>query len=99
VRSQQAPEVSSEVRLLNEAERSLRQGDASGALRRVQEHRAAFPRSTLDQEREAIAIEALVRLGHPERARRRFDRWARRYPESSYRWRLEAMLGGPSDAR
>jgi outer membrane protein assembly factor BamD (BamD/ComL family) len=46
----------------------------------------------LVQEREVIAIEALVKTGRKEDARTRADRFKTRFPGSSHTRRLDALL-------
>jgi hypothetical protein len=86
------PPVADAIALIDAAERSLRSADPAAALRLTQEHERLFPSSVFGEEREAIAIEALARLGHTDEARRRFARFSERHPESGYRWRLGPLL-------
>jgi hypothetical protein len=58
----------------------------------AEEHLARFPRSALAQEREVLAIDALVRLGRRDEARTRLDRFARQWPTSAHLVRLEHLL-------
>jgi outer membrane protein assembly factor BamD (BamD/ComL family) len=52
-----------------------------------------FPSGALVQEREVVAIEALVQLGRQDDARERAGRFLRRFPASVYQRHLEALLG------
>lgn len=83
--------LAEEVRLISRAQRAVR-GSPGRALSLTRRHRARFPRGVLVQEREALAIEALVRLGRRDQARRRADRLYRRSPATGYRLRIEALL-------
>lgn len=65
--------------LLDNARSLLRTGDPAGALDAVARHDARFPRTMFQEEREALAIRALVALGRMAEARARTDAFARRY--------------------
>jgi len=58
----------------------------------TREHRARFPDGAHAEERDRIAIEALVRLGGIDDARVAGDRFFSRYPQSIYRSRIEDLL-------
>jgi hypothetical protein len=87
--------------MLLQAARGALQSDPARALSLTQEHRRTFARGMLIQEREAIAIEALGRLGRRAEAQTRMARFLSQYPNSPYRTRLEAALGprDPAAAR
>jgi hypothetical protein len=78
-----APDPTAELRLLERAQQALR-ADPARALVFAEEHRQRFARGQFAQEREMIAIEALVSLGQSERAATRARAFARRYPDSSH---------------
>ncbi len=80
-----------EYRLLRSARQAL-VGDPAQALALAQEHARRFPRGMLAQEREAIAVEALVRLGRRREARARARGFFAAYPSSPYRSRIERLL-------
>lgn len=80
-----------EFPLLNRAHRALPR-DPAGALALAEEHRRRFPGSSLDQERELIAITALVDLGRMAEARRKADQFARQYPASAYVGRIHTLV-------
>jgi hypothetical protein len=65
------------------------------ALEATDQHHAQFRNGVFAQEREAIAIEALVRLGKPARARQRAKAFHSRYPNSAYARRLETIAPLP----
>jgi outer membrane protein assembly factor BamD (BamD/ComL family) len=65
----------------------------AAALRALDEHRARFPRGTFVQEREVLAIEALVHLGRRQEAKARADAFARAFPASAHRRRIAVLLG------
>ena len=78
----------SEAELLERARGSLA-SNPSRALALTEQHRARFPGGVLTQEREVIAIEALKRLGRTDEAARRAADFARRYPGSAYKKKLD----------
>lgn len=82
----------SEAEFLERARGALGQSPAA-ALSLANQHRARFPAGVLAEEREVIAIEALKRLGRSAEAERRVEAFARRFPGSAYRKKLEAGTG------
>jgi len=84
-----------ELALLERAQRVLR-SDPAAALALAESHRARFERGALAQEREMLAIEALLRLERRAHAERRARAFAQRYPQSSHGPRLRDLLrSGP----
>ena len=81
-----------EVKLLERAQDALRSRPAE-ALALCNDHAQRFPSGMLVQEREVIAIEALVKTGRKDEARKRADRFRSRFPGSSHTRRLDALLG------
>ncbi|HEV8547607.1 MAG TPA: hypothetical protein VGQ57_01245 [Polyangiaceae bacterium] len=79
--------------LLDQARAALRRGDGAAALDAVRQHLARFPRTAFEEEREAVAIKALVMLGAGDEARRRVAQFAQRYPKSLLLPALKAALG------
>ena len=67
-----------------EIRRTLRAGDASGALRLLEQARQHFPHGALGQEREALSIEALAKSGARDAAARKADAFLRAHPKSPY---------------
>jgi len=86
------PSAESEMDLLRRAQDALSANPAS-ALSLCGEHERSFARSSFAQEREVIAITALLRLGRRGEAEARADRFARNYPTSGHRRRIDALLG------
>ena len=81
-----------EMALIREAQSRLG-ADPAGALARAESHRRRFgDGGVLAQEREVVAIDALVRLDRRAEARRRADRFATRYPTSAHRRRIEVIV-------
>jgi hypothetical protein len=81
-----------EVKLLERAQDALRSRPAD-ALALCTEHERRFPRGMLAQEREVIAIEALVKEGRIPDATARADRFAAAHPSSTHQRRIDALLG------
>lgn len=82
-----------EVELLERAHRALAQGQPQRALEVTIEHQA-MTGAVLVQERERIAIEALVHLGKLEVARARAEQFRRSYPTSGYAPRITTLVDG-----
>ncbi|HEX6274902.1 MAG TPA: hypothetical protein VFZ53_17790 [Polyangiaceae bacterium] len=80
-----------ETELLRAARLTL-DGSPAQALGLSERHRSEYPNGALTQEREVIAITALVRLGRSGDARARAERFARAYPSSPYQRRIDALL-------
>ena len=75
---------------LLERARSALASNPSRALSLTTEHKLRFPGGILAQEREVIAIEALKRLGKSDQASLRADEFAKHYPGSAHRHKLDA---------
>lgn len=65
------------------------------ALTLVEQHVDRFPFSSLTQEREVLAVQALSKLGRNADARARADAFKERWPTSTHLLRLEALLTHP----
>jgi hypothetical protein len=87
-----ALEEGDESVLLQQALAALRTGDAAEALALSERQAMAFPSGILEQEREAIAIEALAKLGRRAEGKQRLERFIGRFPQSAYAWRLKAFF-------
>jgi hypothetical protein len=81
----------SETELLRDARLVLNQNPAQ-ALSLCEQHRREYPGGSMSQEREVIAITALAHLGRNDEARARAERFARAYPSSPYRKRVDAVV-------
>lgn len=77
--------------LITSARRALEQNPAQ-SLALAEEHRSTFPNGTLAPEREFVAIRALVKLGRRDDARTRATQFRRRFPDSAYLSRIDALL-------
>ena len=87
--SAEGPEA--EVRLLERAQDALRTRPAE-ALALADDHARRFPSGMLVQEREVIAIEALVKTGRASDARARAGRFRQRFPGSSHTRRIDTLV-------
>lgn len=81
----------SELDLLRAAEAALAD-DPTSALARTEEHQRAYPEGLLAQERELLAIDALVRLGRQATAERRVQQFEERHPHSPLLRRMARVL-------
>lgn len=89
------PDHESEAHLLGRAQDALG-GDPGRALALAGEHARRFPGGALAQERELIAVDALVRAGRPAEARERAERFLQAFPRSAHRRRIESIVGAAS---
>ena len=80
-----------ELALLEEAHRKLTT-DPRRTLEVAETHLRLFPRGQYEQEREVLAIEALLALHRGARATARATRFLARHPESSHARRIRALL-------
>jgi hypothetical protein len=82
-----APTEGDEIALLARAHDSLHERPAE-SLALCQKHETDFVRGRFAEEREAVAIEALVYLHRADEAERRWARFQNAYPTSSHRVHL-----------
>lgn len=81
-----------EVKMLARAQDALR-GRPAEALAIADEHARRHPNGMLAQEREVIAIEALVQSGRTADARARATRFEQRFPGSAQISRVRSLVG------
>ncbi|WP_438035967.1 hypothetical protein [Sorangium sp. So ce204] len=81
-----------ESNLVDASRASLAQ-DPEAALAALERHQAEFPKGRLAEEREFIAIRALVRLGRADEARARAAAFFALYPSSSFAEPLRRIVG------
>lgn len=77
--------------LLEAAQAALSRGNAEEALAMASRHATEFPRSDLGEEREAIHIRALAKLGRCADARAAIEHFAHAFPQSLQRASLERL--------
>ncbi|GEN12006.1 hypothetical protein SAMN05443572_113298 [Myxococcus fulvus] len=85
-----------ELLLIDDAHRALQRGAAEEALSLLGGHASRFQAGTLAQEREVLAIEALMLLGRRAEAQRRAGDFQTKYPTSSHLVRLQKLLLPPA---
>ncbi len=66
--------------------------DPALALDQAQAHARIYPDGVFAQEREVLAIEALLKLRRRAQALVRAERFVERYPESSHVRRVRALI-------
>ncbi len=84
-------DAESEAHLLLRAHEAI-DATPARALALTDEHAARFPAGSLGQEREVVAIQALLRLGRVGEARTRAARFVAAFPGSAHRSRVEALV-------
>jgi hypothetical protein len=84
--------LAQERAILDPARVAIGRGDGSSALDAVRRHEARFPDGKLAEEREAIAVQALVLAHQNDAARARGERFVARHPGSVLRPAVEAAL-------
>jgi hypothetical protein len=89
-------DLAAERAILDVARTALARGDGAGSLAAAQDHARKFPRGALAEEREAIAVQALVLSGDVPAARQRAERFRRAFPGSLLLPAVAAAV--PSDA-
>ena len=89
--AQPEPLPTDEPNLLDAALRAMRGGQSTRALEITAEHRRLHPNGVLAQEREVIAIEALIRLGRDADAHAAADRFRDAYPTSGHLLRVDSL--------
>jgi len=94
-----ARRLGDETTLIKDARQALRAGDAARALRLLEESRRLFPAGVLQQERERLAIEALVKAGRAAEASARANAFLRKYPDSPHAGEIRALGLGSSGQR
>ena len=77
-------DLATERGLIANARHALRDDDGGGALLAVTAHADRFPRGLLREERDAIQIMALLRMGRRDQADALATRFAARYPRSLF---------------
>lgn len=102
VTSNQPPQdgtLAAERAILDVARTALGRGDGARALEAVDRHGREFPRGQMAEEREAIGVQALVKLGRKEEATARGARFRKRFPNSVLTPVIDAAVPDPADPR
>ena len=77
-------DLARELALIDTAQSALARNDTPGALDALSKHANAFPNGRLAEQREALAIQTLVRAGRPSEANARASRFQKKYPRSLF---------------
>jgi hypothetical protein len=85
--------LAAERSLLDVARGALARGEAADALVAVERHGHEYPQGVLVEEREAIAVKALVALGRRDEARVRAARFEQRFPNGIMLRAVKGALG------
>lgn len=91
------PTAADELALLNRAQSLLGQNPAM-SLMLASDHQRRFRPGTLVQEREVIAIDALLRLGQRPAAEARASQFRQHFPASVHLRRVDVLLAGGSSS-
>jgi len=86
-----ATRLREETTLIRDARQALRAGDAARALRVLDECGRLFPAGVLQQERERLVIEALIKDGRAAEASTRAAAFLRKYPDSPHAGEIRAL--------
>lgn len=89
---EQTETLASERALLDRAREQLVVGQPARALEMVESHRARFASGSLAEEREALAIIALIKQGARDQAAERAAQFKTTYPNSFLRKTIEAAM-------
>ena len=89
-----ASDPAAELALLSRARRVLTSSPAR-TLALTTEHAQTYPRGVFAEEREVLAIEALVRAGQTEQAKARATAFTKAHPRSAHLERIGVILGRP----
>jgi hypothetical protein len=81
-----------ELSQLEKARTLLSDGHAAATLALLNSHFARYPRSALEQERQALYVKALVAADRMAEARKRAAAFVRRFPRSTLRGSVESAV-------
>jgi hypothetical protein len=90
-----ASDLSRERALLDLARANAARGEPALVLKQTEQHRAQFPRGKLGEEREALAIRALLSLGRTAEARARAQAFHLAHPDSFLTPMIDSALSVP----
>ncbi len=87
--------LGAERSLLDIARGALARGEGAEALAAVDRHGREYPDGALVEEREALAVKALVALGRRDEARARAQRFEQRFPNGLMLRAVKGAIGEP----
>jgi hypothetical protein len=87
--------LAAEGALLDAARSAIEREDGAAALAATSEHERRFPDGLLVQEREAMAVRALLLVGRADEARARAAKFQARFPDSMLLPALQSSLAAP----
>jgi hypothetical protein len=79
-----ASRLAEERALLDAAHSAIVRGSPADALASLDTHASRFPHGDLEEEREALAVKALAKMGKVDAARARAAEFSKRYPQSLF---------------
>jgi hypothetical protein len=85
-------QLTDERALLDGVRASLVQGDPNGALDQLRASRREFPRAILGEERDALAVEALVSARRYQEARAAAGAFREHFPDSLFSGTVEGAV-------
>lgn len=88
-------QLARERAVLDLARAAAARGEPALALEQAERHRQQFPQGRLAEEREAMAIRALIALGRGSEARARADAFRASYPNSFLTPVIDSALSAP----
>jgi len=91
--SDENADLAAEVVALDRARQALDRGDATAALRALDDYQRRFPLGTMRPEATVVRIEALVRKGDAAGARRVADGFLATHPQSPHAQRIRFLVG------
>ena len=91
-------DLAAEQGLIDTARSALSRGRGADALHAADDHAHRFPRGRLAEEREMLAIQALLLVGKRTDAEARVQRFHKAYPQSLYGSAVDALLRPREDA-
>jgi hypothetical protein len=84
--------LSDELNALDGARTLLAQGDAIGALSRLDAYNKSFPRGRLQLEAEVLRIDALMKSGQTDLAKKRAQAFLNKHPNSVLASRVRGLI-------
>ncbi|MFO0737447.1 MAG: hypothetical protein U0270_16265 [Labilithrix sp.] len=84
--------LGAEIKALDAVRASMSAGDASGALAALDAYDRSFPRGTLQQEAVLLRIDALMRAGRTDEARKLGHAFLAEHPSTPHRKRILTLL-------